>query len=274
MSNFRTSSIFHYTNELDSLKGILSEGFYPNYCKESFPHFSGTYYVGIPMVSFCDIPVSMTDIFRQRYGKFALGLTKEWALKNKINPLLYVHNQNIFNSVHLVHGYLQMLKVKNKELGGEADSYLMDLTHTSWEGVKNWVQMQQMRYAILQLFGFLKPLEIYRNGERQSNYEENEWRYIVPESNDTPWLWGENEYKEWRGDKDTKPTPSDSLKKEKLDFHIQDIRWILVPTFDDAKNAMNMIDTLKTISGREITVNEKSYLKTLILSFESIVKDL
>lgn len=273
MSNFRTSSIFHYTNSLESLKSILSDGFYPNYCKESFPHSKGIYYVGIPMVSFCDIPVSLTDIFRRRYGKFALGLSKEWALEKNINPLLYVHNQNIFNSLHLIHSFLQLLKEESGFVEGSSDQFTFELNQDGLNNLKNWIRIQQMNYATLQLFGYFKPLEINRKEELQSNYEENERRYIVPESNEIPWLWGESAYKEWRGG-DAKPQPSDAMKKEKLDFTINDIRWILVPTLDDAKNAMNMIDKLETISFRKINEDERSYLKTMIISFESIVKDL
>lgn len=75
MLNFRTSSLFHYT-KLNNLIKILQEGMIPNFCKEEFPTNTSNFVVGIPMVSFCDIPLTRTDIFTGRYGNHAIVFQK------------------------------------------------------------------------------------------------------------------------------------------------------------------------------------------------------
>ena len=76
------------------------EGLIPNYCYEdlSYRRNPGRG-IGIPMVSFCDIPLSKTNLFVERYGKYAIGLTKEWAEDKRINPILYAKDENILISL-------------------------------------------------------------------------------------------------------------------------------------------------------------------------------
>ena len=61
MASFRTSSVFRFTKEFESLTKILKTGIIPNYCEEDLS-FEGTdFVVGIPMASFCDIPIMLLD---------------------------------------------------------------------------------------------------------------------------------------------------------------------------------------------------------------------
>ncbi len=45
----------------------------------------------IPMVCFCDLPLSQIRKHTKTYGEYALGLSKEWAIKKQINPVLYTY---------------------------------------------------------------------------------------------------------------------------------------------------------------------------------------
>lgn len=111
MSNYRTSSLFHYTT-YNGLKSILKQGIIPNYCKEDFSIDGDAFAVGIPMVSFCDIPLTRTYEFTKRYGHHAIGLSKEWALKNQINPILYIKNEDIISSLKFYKEYELYSKAK------------------------------------------------------------------------------------------------------------------------------------------------------------------
>ena len=61
------------------------------------------------------------------------------------------------------------------------------------------------------------------DGNIQVNYEENEWRYLVEDTESTPWFWNKIGYDEWRGDRNAtpKPEPSDALIKHKLQFPVE-----------------------------------------------------
>jgi hypothetical protein len=56
------NTLFHFTNSMDNLKGILTHGFYPCYSIEDLSVFvpkdifKEEIRHAIPMVSFCDIP--------------------------------------------------------------------------------------------------------------------------------------------------------------------------------------------------------------------------
>jgi hypothetical protein len=74
------------------------------------------------MVSFCDIPLTRTQDFTKRYGNHAIGLTKEWALKNEVNPILYIHNKLIayYDYVKTKHFICGFVKQYNGEHKGKA----------------------------------------------------------------------------------------------------------------------------------------------------------
>ena len=52
------------------------------------------------MVCFCDIPLSQIRGHKDTYGSFAIGLSKEWASSNRINPVLYVYPNSAI-SLHI-----------------------------------------------------------------------------------------------------------------------------------------------------------------------------
>lgn len=55
-----SNSLFHYTRTYDNLCGILRNGFKPKYCKETLLNGS---IIGLPLVSFCDIPITRAKTF-------------------------------------------------------------------------------------------------------------------------------------------------------------------------------------------------------------------
>jgi len=92
MSNSpRAISLFHFTKSMDVLQTILKEGFWPRYCLEDV-QWQGhdTYeFVAYPMVCFCDIPISRISEHVGFYGSYGIGLTKQWGIKNNLNPVFY-----------------------------------------------------------------------------------------------------------------------------------------------------------------------------------------
>ncbi len=81
MARIYSNSFFHYTTQ-EGLLGILQEGFKATYCKEQFKNGEGEIkYIGIPMISFCDIPLSLLSEVVYGDRGYAIGMKREWGLK-------------------------------------------------------------------------------------------------------------------------------------------------------------------------------------------------
>lgn len=52
-----SEALFHFTETLSNLKGILTNKFRLTYCYEKYALFNETHESYYPMVSFCDIPL-------------------------------------------------------------------------------------------------------------------------------------------------------------------------------------------------------------------------
>ena len=85
-----SNSLIHLTENKEALKGILQNNFKVQYCLEKITTMGGSFQLAIPMVSFCDIPLSEIKNHISKYGKYGLGLNKDWAIRNKLNPILYI----------------------------------------------------------------------------------------------------------------------------------------------------------------------------------------
>lgn len=104
-----TKNLFHYTN-YNALCEILKDGFHFSKVQEDLPIIdpdSDDPLLAIPQIvrhifswqtiCFCDIPPDHVADHRNQYGDFALGLSKEWAIFNRIAPVRYVHYYTPYN---------------------------------------------------------------------------------------------------------------------------------------------------------------------------------
>ena len=104
MKSYRTQSLFHYTHRLDTIVRILECGcLYPNFCCEDLSTSCNNIEIGIPQICFCDIPISMAKNFIDNYGKYAIGFSKLWGIKNGCNPVQYVNNECIIDGIIFYH---------------------------------------------------------------------------------------------------------------------------------------------------------------------------
>lgn len=268
MSTYSNSnSLFHYTRNYESLIGILRNGFLPNYCKETM--INGDI-LGIPMVSFCDIPLTRADIHRKNYGKFAIGLTKKWGISNNINPLLYLSSYRINKAFENIIHFSKIDKQKNlNELEKiKCPDEINKFTSEHMESINKCLSSTVNDFMHTYIFAYSKMYENRNNkGETIINYNDNEWRYVIQETN--KWFWNESEYNEWRG-RDKKPKST----FESLPFGVNDIRYILVETENEVLKLIDSINKFKTIGGNEIiSKNDKLLLMTKIMSVERLNDD-
>ena len=157
--NAKSKCLFHFTSSLEYLIGIIEKGFQPRYCLENIT-FLSIDYLALPMVCFCDIPLSIINGHTKFYGEYGLGMTKEWGIKNKLEPLLYTSKDG---SVSKMLNDLHCLKEIMNLNGFDSERKIL---------LKNFKRIAALT----------KPLsgEMKRNGKifETDFHQENEWRYI------------------------------------------------------------------------------------------------
>ena len=92
------NTVFHFTKEKDSLIGILQDNFYVHYCSETIPIGIQQKTIYVPMVSFCDIPLSEIKTHINSYGPYGIGLSKEWAERSRLNPVIYMEKLSLLSA--------------------------------------------------------------------------------------------------------------------------------------------------------------------------------
>jgi len=143
-----TNSIIHYTNSLETLKLILEQGFKIKYCYEKLQLGVGFSNTAHPMISFCDIPLSNAKQHFNAYGKYGIGLTKDWAFKNKINPVLYI----------------------------DRHSSIAEVIHELIKSKEQVEQIQRLKSCTKNYAGKVERENI--SEEEYRFYDEREWRFI------------------------------------------------------------------------------------------------
>lgn len=242
-----TNSIIHYTKDYKSLAGILTEGFKIKYCLEVLhvsknPPRSAAH----PMVSFCDIPLSLSHQHFGLYGCYGIGLTKNWANKNNINPVLYIEKESDIGNL------LYNLLVQKDELSGNHKETLVDFLFQTKSFTKNYS-------------GPLKRGDV--DTQNYKFYDEREWRYIPKKGqigNQSISVPGSKYIKE-------KEVYNQKLSQYKLDFGIEDISYIIVKSTNEIPKIIKLLrDHFYSASA---SAKEIDILLSKVCSTEQIIGD-
>ena len=297
-ANSHTSTLFHYTKSANTLLTILKEGLRFTYCLEEYPLVPDRI-VGVPMISFCDIPISDSVEHAQKYGSYAIGLTKESLLENEhicnlISPVHYYISPNpikpAFQELDDIRRMQKNLSENYTSVAIKEQIKAMDGgNYTRIDGIPNEVVMegfrckkhiQQNLEATCFAIGLLKSHTSYRKGKneeesvKQVNYDECEWRIIAPEiwdmdkGTEQRWLWSKEEYETWRG-KGEKPFMGDA----KVTFSVDCISCIVVETEHEIPAFIQRMEELDTICEETLSQEQKNLLYSKVISFERIKKD-
>lgn len=241
--NIYSNSFFHRTRHYEFLKSILEEGFKVFYCKEEFlfDENDKTINIGIPMVSFCDIPLSLLS--RNNYGEYGIALSRKWGMEHHLEPVLYYPNNKKCQSTKMVVEATKHFHTKNRK----NDDF--------------------NRYRIL---AYAKPVRKIdsEKGKSSDNYAEREWRKVYS-SRKYRWL-TEEEYTKYRGNKESEKKSVGAQMK----FKVDDIDFIIVAKSDVAKLRQFIIKEMKTIGGYEkknIIEDERYTLLSKILVYEDLI---
>lgn len=230
----KINHIVHYLDNFESLLKILKNGFAPSYCRENID--SSEYY--IPMVSFCNIPLKDVDQY-VRYGKYGLGMSLDWALKNGVSPVIYIHDKTPFKdfSEKLFNSRLYKGNVDNFDI-------ILDSVLPAIQFFKNWKT-------------------IYK-GKEIITYHEREWRYI-PDLSDAKVL-SPNEFRE---KKKIQFLKKPHLPEHSIDFNIDDIRYVMI---NDESQRQLVINSLKKKYGNDPVINSILNGRLMIIN-EVLIKN-
>lgn len=240
-----SNSIIHFTNNKEALSGILKNNFKIKYCKERIKLNNSLYEIHIPMVSFCDIPLSEMKNHIDSYGTYGLGLTKEWAVKNKLNPVIYMEQNSSLSA-----NYLELREIFRK---GKYDKYS---------------DIPKQERVLYDFFRYMKNYEgdLSRIGmETIKNYrfsDEREWRYVIAHDEDIEGIYNSDKFDKEMADK--------SIECYSLDFEPNDIKYVII---DNENEIEEFLDIFQKDKGRKYSYADIQRLSTRILTSEQIRHD-
>jgi hypothetical protein len=245
------NTLFHYTRNLDTLKSILVHEFYPHFCLEtlSFHPTIPDREVAIPLVSFCDIPLSQIKNHAELYGNYAIGLSKEWGLKKGITPVIYTHRGSpLPKSI--------MMMVKKINTASEKNF---------WEDHLWTVSVYLKPYE-----GKLWRKDKYLDGIRF--YDEREWRYVptIEQVLAAGFDVGPVLRKEEFLDAARVEEGNKKLQQCRLGFTPKDIKYLIVKTEGEI---YDFVTRVRRIKEAKYPPEDIEVLVTRIISMEQIKQD-
>ncbi|HHT9122472.1 MAG TPA: abortive infection system antitoxin AbiGi family protein [Candidatus Wunengus sp. YC63] len=158
-----SKTLFHFTNQA-GLIGILQSNFRASFVKERMSQQNGRNWdYWVPMLCFCDIPLHLISDHINQYGQYGLGLSREWALRSKLNPVFYYQPSSL-----LFDEFDSMMTLQHEDHSGLIkEGMLIKSTHNIY---------LKTRY-LLQYFKPWFGYDFKLNKERRF-YDEREWRYV------------------------------------------------------------------------------------------------
>ncbi|MDN3637658.1 abortive infection system antitoxin AbiGi family protein [Simiduia curdlanivorans] len=186
----------------------MENGFWPRFCYEDISWCSKESFFLNAMVCFCDISLPKLNNHTEFYGRYGIGMTREWGIANGLNPLMYVSEYS-YASVSLA----RMLQNPDLEsIEGKMDA--------------------------LTTLAFTKPLSgkmmMGENEVEKDFYEECEWRYVDISTGglhpDDISRTGGLEYH------------NESTKSGSLQFEPSDVRYVLVENEEDVTPIVDFIN--------------------------------
>ena len=246
------NTLFHFTN-ISGLKGILrSSGFQLSYAKEKIKGpATKVVEMAIPMVSFCDLRLSELASHMDKYGRYGIGLSKEWAHRRGLNPVAYINRDSELAS-SVIKGIQEVLDIVVEHPNDDEDHAVTYM---------NVMNIQRF------LKNYEGPLE--RNGVvEQENYrfaDEKEWRHVLPLTFAQK-IWPYEEIND-ANTPEKKRRLNAAIKSEILSFAALDVKYIVVERDAEIRSVQDDIASLN------LSVADTHHLVSRVLSAEQIVED-
>ena len=249
----KANTLFHFTPKKEHLFDILENGFWPRYCREdvSWIKDEDHKFVAYPMVCFCDIPLSKILEHTKFYGKFGIGMTREWAVSYELSPVWYVSDRtDLSKKIKSIGEVIKLFKAKYgplenfKDMGNSIDNFLC------------------------YLLSYIKPIsgkmEINKKIISKKFDEESEWRYVPNNKHIRKLILDSSSINLEEENKKTKQFSS-------LMFEPKDIKYIFVPKDSDIPGVAKKIQALYL---EKYDYADTYLLISKIISLDTISEDL
>ncbi|NMB99422.1 MAG: hypothetical protein GYA35_03980 [Thermoanaerobaculaceae bacterium] len=253
-ANVSANTLFHFTNKKKNLIGILSNEFLPRYCLEEMPfNESNIVEKAIPMVCFCDLPISQIKQHLKFYGRYGLGMRKEWGINKGLNPVFYIS--------------------KGSQSKKRFQNIIKFLFSDFWpkENFK-----EHPHISLKEFLSYFKPYEgkIWRNGKyiEKKFYDEREWRY-VPKLED--FLNSGHGFRYWLTKDEFLEEKTKKICDEYIGYDLplkfgpDDIKYIIVSKEKEIDGLIESIEEIKS----KYDEKTKKRLFSRIISSEQIIED-
>jgi hypothetical protein len=278
--NISANTLFHFTTSRQSLLGILANGLYVRYCLENYESLiSGKAELVLPMTCFCDIPLSQVKRHTSTYGQYAIGLSKNWGMKNEVNPVIYTYPKSTTAKIldKLVDDLENFFDITEEETPNSKTKKTM-LKKDSEIGSQYGEKVGELHKNLSHFIKFIKPYEgkFYRNDRYLDKpvkfYEEREWRFMPPKDFFDKVFLKDSYKSEYYKDVVKRRAIYINLAKHiKLNFNANDIRFIIVNKDDEIPGLLRDIEK---IFGGNTPYNDLKLLGTRLISLEQILEDL
>lgn len=243
-----SQELFHFT-KYENLNRILKvKSFFPRYNLE-FTVLSESYkrraaLLPIAMVCFCDIPLELSNNHRKRYGNSGIVLSEKWKIKNGLNPIIYIQKEstlaNIFaNLANIPETFLPLIFDYSKDIRvprvfSETTENLQNLTYF----LKQFENNEEIR------IDYEGKIRIF---EKRKFYDEREWRYIpfVAKLQNELFL----NIRDF-DDSEKLRIANKRLEKYKLDFALDDIKYLVVEKDIERDELLELLGTKNEIEIR------------------------
>lgn len=247
------NSLFHFTNITSLGKILESKMFLPGYNYEDVSDLGlyKTTHLAYPMVCFCDIPLKLIDKHALKYGKFGIGLTKEWGIRNDITPILYrtVKSNQSRASIKANQA------LRNLQRIGDSSTLEPDYNKSNASIISD-IQILIESFTTNAIYS--KPYEFYH---------EREWRYVDMNC-DIIEIKNYNKSDEKTYINEWNKSYRSSLRVP-LRFELSDIKHIIVESSLDVTRLIKKLDRFK-----HLQLDDRKILIQKIIDLEAIDSDM
>jgi len=127
IKNGRLSSdfLYTYTPKLDNIKLMLKHGLRYSLNKEKLPYKTSEQHNFV--VCFCDILPEQAGYHKSIYGNYGISFKKEWAIKNEISPIRYIHKKSTGATENYNHIKNDLRESRKALMDGNQIDYLLSL---------------------------------------------------------------------------------------------------------------------------------------------------